>query len=443
MKKIYTLLLLLSISSTCLFAQVEGTWRVASELQSLGVGPTQGDFTWWSVDQAVLDARPCFFDDQYIFNADGTFQNVLGDETWLEPWQGMDPEGCGAPIAPHDGSAAATWSDDGSSITITGTGAYLGLPKVHNNGELSNPSEAVASITYPYTIDGDKMTIDIDFGGGFWHFVLQKEGGTTGDTQVLPLTFEDASTDYQIFGFGSAAAEFITNPDATGENTSGNVAHINKEEGAEVWAGASLPLGEVIDLSAGGMFELKVWSPRAGVPIQLKFEDTTSPPDGNGNPSIIAELAVNTTTMNAWEVITFDMTMATGYDAANMYNQVVLFPDFGTAGQTGGESYYFDDIAVAGTLAIGETELAKVQLNAFPNPVDEVLNVSFDIPVAGNATLTLVDILGRTAKQIEMDYVGQGVTNQEITVNTLSAGTYVLLLRLDNQLIKTKNIVIK
>ena len=25
-------------------------------------------------------------------------------ETWLEPWQGSDPEACGAPVWPHDGS---------------------------------------------------------------------------------------------------------------------------------------------------------------------------------------------------------------------------------------------------------------------------------------------------------------------------------------------------
>ena len=102
-----------------------------------------------------------------VFEADGTFRNVLGDETWNEEWQGMNPAGCGVPIAPHNGSVAATWAYDevAGTITITGRGAYLGLAKVHNNGELSAPTAAVASITYPVVIEGNTMTIDIDFGG--------------------------------------------------------------------------------------------------------------------------------------------------------------------------------------------------------------------------------------------------------------------------------------
>ena len=41
-------------------------------------------------------ARACFFDDEYIFHEDGSFQNILGNETWLEGWQGVDAEQCGA-----------------------------------------------------------------------------------------------------------------------------------------------------------------------------------------------------------------------------------------------------------------------------------------------------------------------------------------------------------
>ena len=158
-------------------AELAGTWKMKPIAQALAVGPALGDFSWWSNSAADVETRACFFDDEYVFNPDGTFQNVLGDETWNEPWQGMDPEGCAAPVAPHDGSAAATWTYDemAGTVTITGTGAYLGLAKVHNDGELGSPGEAVASITYPMVIEGNTMTIDIAFGAtGYWHFVLEK-----------------------------------------------------------------------------------------------------------------------------------------------------------------------------------------------------------------------------------------------------------------------------
>ena len=60
----------------------------------------------------ITGSRACQFDDEFVFNADGSFQNILGIETFVEPWQGNDPEGCAAPVAPHDGSASATWSHD-------------------------------------------------------------------------------------------------------------------------------------------------------------------------------------------------------------------------------------------------------------------------------------------------------------------------------------------
>ena len=56
----------------------------------------------------------------------------MGDETWLEGWQNGGSEVCGAPVAPFDGSNSATYSYDASAgtLTVTGLGAHIGLPKV-------------------------------------------------------------------------------------------------------------------------------------------------------------------------------------------------------------------------------------------------------------------------------------------------------------------------
>lgn len=174
MKKIYTLLFLMSMSFTCIFAQVEGTWKIAPEELALAVGPEVGSSEWWSSTVDDVTVRACYFDDEFVFNADGTFQNVLGEETWLEAWQGISADACGAPVAPHDGSNAATWTYDDSAGTLTldGLGAYLGLPKVINGAEIDNPANAASSIVYNVAIDGDRMTVDIEFGPGFWRYNL-------------------------------------------------------------------------------------------------------------------------------------------------------------------------------------------------------------------------------------------------------------------------------
>ena len=74
----------------------------------------------------------------------------MQDSTWLEPWQvGIDTEGCGAPISPHDGSNNAMWELDSTAktLTITGAGAFIGLAKVFNGGELQAGYVVALSLT--------------------------------------------------------------------------------------------------------------------------------------------------------------------------------------------------------------------------------------------------------------------------------------------------------
>ncbi|WP_431122108.1 hypothetical protein [Flagellimonas flava] len=157
---------------------LEGTWRMASEAGSLGVGPSPGDTSWWAIDdQGVID-RACYFDDTYVFGGDGSFTNVLGTDTWIEGWQGGS-EACGTPVAPHDGTASATFDYDSGAgtLTIDGTGAYLGLPKAVNAGELPNVATP-DSITYSITLSDNDTTMNvvIEAGAGvFWQYKLVKD----------------------------------------------------------------------------------------------------------------------------------------------------------------------------------------------------------------------------------------------------------------------------
>ena len=112
----------------------------------------------------------------YVFNADGTFQNILGSDTWVEGWQGASPDGCGSPVAPHDGSSQATWSSTDTTVTLNGVGAYLGIPKVTDTGELSTPNDAPSSITYQMSLSNDNNTLEVhvDLGWGVWYYKFEK-----------------------------------------------------------------------------------------------------------------------------------------------------------------------------------------------------------------------------------------------------------------------------
>ena len=162
---------------------IVGDWKLSPEAGAFGVGPALGDTSWYASGEADIAGRACLFDDIYRFGADGTFSNVMGDESWIEAWQGAATEACGALVAPHDGSNSATYVYDkaGSTITVNGLGAHIGLAKVFNGGELASPADAKESITYTITAQTNitqtniTMTLDIAIQGGtYWRFKLIK-----------------------------------------------------------------------------------------------------------------------------------------------------------------------------------------------------------------------------------------------------------------------------
>ena len=170
------LLLFLAFPILGVSAQIEGTWKLAPQAGALAVGPALNNLTWFSSSLGDVTTRACLFDDSIKFAPGGVMTHYMDGSTWLEAWQGA-PEGCGTPVAPHTGGAA-TYIFDATlgTLTVNGLGAHMGLAKVHNAGELASPAAAVSSITYNvvFSNGGNTMTVQINFGPGWWQFVYQK-----------------------------------------------------------------------------------------------------------------------------------------------------------------------------------------------------------------------------------------------------------------------------
>ena len=157
-----------------------GTWRLDGE-SAAGVGPTAGSKEWFATNtgnNAGVAERPCLFDDAFVFGEDGSFSNQMGDATWVEAWQGGS-DTCDTPVAPQDGSIAATFSydEEAGTVTLNGQGAHLGLAKVVNGSELASPSAAPESITYTILVIEDGfMSVVVEAGDGvFWTYDLIKK----------------------------------------------------------------------------------------------------------------------------------------------------------------------------------------------------------------------------------------------------------------------------
>lgn len=167
-----------------------GTWYLDPTGGSLAVGPSADDLSWWAISGDEVQERPCFYDDGYVFNSDGTFENQMGDQTWLEAWQsGVEDDGCGTPIAPHDGSTVGEWSTSDGSVTVSGNGIFLGLAKVHNSGENGDPSND--TITYDYTLSEGGSVLEVTIEGwnsdvpeATWYYRFTKDDSGAPDANT-------------------------------------------------------------------------------------------------------------------------------------------------------------------------------------------------------------------------------------------------------------------
>jgi len=141
----------------------------------------------------------------------------------------------------------------------------------------------------------------------------------SGMAQQTIEDFEGAAPAFT--GFGGGESSVISNPDASGENTSANVGQFTKSATAETFAGTFFDLTTPLDLTTNNRMLIKTWSPKANAVVRLKIENSA---DG----SQFFEIDATTTTTNAWETLTFDLSSAAAFN----YDRVVIFFDFGVAG---------------------------------------------------------------------------------------------------------------
>ena len=171
-----------------------GDWVYIHQAGAMVLGSTPVfPEVWWASKLTTVIDRACVFDDIYRFNADYSFENVVGEETWLEgAWAEVAEESCGAAFAPFDGTAVATWehNPDEKTIKINGMGAFLGISRINNGGELDYPTEAVESITYSeVTLSEDKNTLSVIItyvaDANSWKFTFARVGSPGAELQAV------------------------------------------------------------------------------------------------------------------------------------------------------------------------------------------------------------------------------------------------------------------
>ncbi|CAL68404.1 hypothetical protein [Christiangramia forsetii] len=152
-------------------------------------------------------------------------------------------------------------------------------------------------------------------------------GGATGITTTsFPVDFESAmnggaAANWSIFeNADNPALEIISNPDASGVNTSATVAKFIARQGGQSFAGTITQLQNSLTLDeSNSIVKIMVWKSVVS-DVGIKFEN----PEGGST----GEIKVANTKTNEWEELTFDFSGVIGRPENSNITGLVIFPDF-------------------------------------------------------------------------------------------------------------------
>ncbi len=257
-----------------------------------------------------------------------------------------------------------------------------------------------------------------------------QSGGEEGPRN--PIDFEvggyGADWTWAVFENGTnPALEIIDNPDATGGNTSAKVAKFTALATGNPWAGTEsahgdTDLGSFIIDETNSTIKIMVWKPVIS-DVGIKLATAT----GWAQP----EVKVANTVINAWEEITFDFSEVPNNPDGEMYDQIIIFPDYNLDGRGQDNIVYFDNITFnpAGGTSVETEQINSLRL--YPNPVRPGVNVKMSAEVSH---FEVFDFAGRKIMSLN----GSVIPTQGV-----DQGVYLVRIHTLNGEVQTQKLIIK
>jgi len=285
-----------------------------------------------------------------------------------------------------------TLTQNGLNLSVGASALYETFFKV-----FFGDSSTAMPVPFKTFIEGQTITHDYPKAGTYIVKVIALSGGAAttersdtikvGKQIDLPVVFDDPNYDYTMSDFGGTVSTLTADP----TNAANKVMKVDKNVGAEFWAGTTIGTGlgfaNKVGLAANRTkMSVRVYSPGVGYLVKLKLEDYK-------DASKSVETDALTTKANAWETLVFDFsTQSGGTPAANFaysYNKASIFFDFGngnTYGPTNNvkKTFYFDDVTFMPDAIV---------LNQIDLPVTfDAKNVNYTVTDFGNnVTVDAVD----------------------------------------------------
>lgn len=246
-----------------------------------------------------------------------------------------------------------------------------------------------------------------------------------GFSQNNPINFEagghGASWSWTTFENGTnPALEFVSNPSATGINTSSTVAKFTALQAGNPWAGCESANGASI-----GTFTLSASNAIVKMMVYKSVISDVGIKFATGSLASSGEIKVSNTLINQWEELTFDFTSKIGEPSSTGIAQIIVFMDFNLAGRTSDNICYFDNITFsAGTTLAEPTIAAPTPTKLSSDVISLFSNAYTNVPVDtwrtswSSATLIDMQVASNDVKKYSgLDFVGIETVNNQININ--------------------------
>lgn len=184
-----------------LAGETSKTWRLFREGTSMGVGPNaESPRIWWSLENS--GARPCVYYHEFTFKRDGSFvfddkgsfwgegavfSGTANNEVCFEATPANMVNSNGVDVSAWlSGTHAFTYTPENGTVTLTGTGAWMGLPQLGTSAESIVPE---ASKSFKVVIEQkegyDLMTISYTYAELYWDFTYASYSNPALEPEVV------------------------------------------------------------------------------------------------------------------------------------------------------------------------------------------------------------------------------------------------------------------
>lgn len=215
---------------------------------------------------------------------------------------------------------------------------------------------------------------------------------------------------------------FVANPNPSGINLSPTVAQFDVRVTGNPWAGCETQQPGTNPWEGGpGMGNWTLNADNAIIKIMV-YKKVISDvgiklvmPNDDARP----EKKIPNTVTNQWEELTFDFTDIIDHPLmppGNVYNQIVIFPDFGP--RENGLPLYFDNIVFGTSEIAGVKDHAAIKVNLFPNPVKDFLTFNC------SGTIETINVYNMIGQEVAMSKPQAG--SAQVNVSGLQNGVYMV-----------------